>query len=176
MRKYLIIFLAWFFVSADIIKISHFQKDDTNSKIKAAFLYSFTRYFEWPNTNGNFVIAIYGDHQNLINELNKMAISKMVGSQKIEIRHPQSIKELDKANILYILPDKSGSLAEAAGKFKGKGTLIITEKEGLAKVGSTINFIVQENKQNFELNKGNATKAGLKVSKNLDALAATVIN
>ena len=54
--------------------------------------------------------------------------------------------------------------------------LIITEKQGLAKVGATINFIIKENKQNFELNKTAATKAGLNVGSNVEKLAANVFN
>jgi Fe-S cluster assembly iron-binding protein IscA len=153
-----------------------FQKDDTNAKIKAVFLYNFTRYFEWPAKEGNFVITIIGDNPGLVAELNKMAASKMVGSQKIEVQNHQSINSAEKSNILFILPDKSSQLADAMAKYKGKGTLIITEKSGLAKVGATINFIVEENKQKFELNKTAAAKAGLKVGSTLEQLAASVIN
>lgn len=163
-------------MSADVVDYSYYQKDDTNAKIKAVFIYNFTRYFEWPSKNGNFVIALCGDNANLVTELNKMASTKLVGDQKIEIKTVSTIKEAEKANILFLMPDKSGNLADALTKAKGKGTLVITEKNGLAKVGSTINFIIQENKQKFELNKASAAKAGLKVSSTLDQLAAEVIH
>jgi hypothetical protein len=177
MRKLLVIILGFLLLSADIVDYSFYQKDDTNSKIKAAFLYSFTRYFEWPsNQKGNFVIAIHGDNSNLLTELNKMASTKMVGSQKLEIQHLKDYKDASSPNILFILPDKSQSLGDAVSKFKGKGTLIITEKAGLAKVGAAINFVIEENKQQFELNKGSALKAGLKVSSSLESKALRLIN
>jgi hypothetical protein len=59
-------------------------------------------------------------------------------------------------------------------KIRGKSTLIITEKPGLARQGAAINFVVQENKTKFELNKGNAEKYDLKVSSNLLSLAIVV--
>ncbi|MFL5753958.1 MAG: YfiR family protein [Bacteroidia bacterium] len=177
MRKLIVILISFFLLSADIVDYSFYQKDDTNSKIKAAFLYSFTRYFEWPSsTSGNFVIAIHGDSPNLLAELNRMASTKMVGNQKMEILHVKDVKDVHNANILYILPDKSGFLADAVSKFKGKGTLIITEKAGLAKVGAAINFVIEENKQQFELNKTSAIKAGLKVSSSLESKALRLIN
>ncbi len=67
-------------------------------------------------------------------------------------------------------------MAEALSKFKGKSVLIITEKQGLAKVGAAINFIVEESKQKFELNKNAAAKAGLNVGSSIEKLAASVIN
>lgn len=177
MRKILVILVSFLLLSADIVDYSFYQKDDTNSKIKAAFLYSFTRYFEWPTSkNANFIIAIHGDNANLMTELNKMASTKTVGGRKLEIQNIKDVNAAGSPNILFILPDKSNILVDALVKFKGKGTLIITEKPGLAKVGAAINFIVEENKQKFELNKNSATKAGLKVSSSLESLAASIIN
>jgi hypothetical protein len=176
MRRFVFLILAFLTLSADIVQYPPVvQKDDTNAKIKAVFLYNFTRYFEWPGKEGSFIITILGNNPGLVAELNKMAATKLVGAQKIEVKNVINIKDISRTNILFLLPDKSGILADAISKFKGKGTLIITEKQGLAKVGATINFIIRENKQKFELNKSSAAKAGLKVGSTLEQLAANVI-
>jgi hypothetical protein len=52
--------------------------------------------------------------------------------------------------------------------------LIITEKSGLAQKGSSINFIMQDNKWKFELNEAATQSAGLKVSRELSKLAINV--
>lgn len=163
-------------MSADVVEYGYFQKDDTNAKIKAVYLYNFTRYFEWPGSmrEGNFVICTVGSSAGLTAELNKMAQQKMVGNQKIEIKSVASLSEAGKCNILYLIGDNSSVLKEAMGSYKGKGTLIITEKSGMAKAGAIINFIVHENKQAFELNTASAQKSGLKVSTNLKDLAKNV--
>jgi prephenate dehydratase len=174
MRKLLILFIAFFTLSADWVEYPLLvQKDDTQAKIKATYIYGFTKCFEWINNKeGNFTITVLGENSGLVNELNNIAKTKSVGSQKIEI----TINEIDKINILFITPDKSHLLADALSKFKGKSVLIITEKQGLAKVGAAINFIVEENKQKFELNKNAAAKAGLNVGSSIEKLAASVIN
>jgi hypothetical protein len=59
-------------------------------------------------------------------------------------------------------------------KIKGMSTLVVTEKAGLARKGSVINFINVENKQKFELNKTNANKNGLVVSSNLMSLGIAI--
>jgi hypothetical protein len=177
MRRFLIILFSVFFLSFDLVEYSLYQKDDGPSKIKATHLYVFTKYFEWPgNTAATFNISILGDNPGLMSELTKLASTKTVGSKKIEIKNINTLSEANGPEILFILSDKSSVLAEAVSKFKGKGTLIVTEKQGLAKVGSAINFVIVENNIKFELNKTSAGKAGLKVSSKIEPLASKVLD
>jgi len=178
MRKFIFLLIAFLTLSTDWVEYPLLQqKEDTQAKIKAAYIYNFTKYFEWINNKeGNFTITILGENSGLVSELSNMAKTKMVGSQKIEIKNHQLITEIEKSNILFITPDKSPLLADALVKFKGKGVLIITDKQGLAKIGATINFIIEENRQKFELNKAAAAKAGLNVGSSIEKLAANVFN
>lgn len=153
-----------------------FQTEDTNAKVKAVFLYNFTKYIEWPKTykEGNFVVGILSNYNTFFNELNKMSVTKNVGNQKIEIRNINTFDAIGKCHILYVTADKAGEISEITKRLKGKSTLIITEKPGLAKMGAGINFIVKDNKQRFELNKANIERYNLKVSQNLMTLAIVV--
>jgi hypothetical protein len=149
---------------------------DTNAKLKSVFIYNFTRYIEWPADykTGNFVINMFGSNTAMLAELNNMAKTKKVGTQTIEVRNTTSLDGVGKCHILYISPDATNPIADIIAKVKGKATLIITEKPGLAKQGSAINFIVVDSRQKFELNQTNAEKYNLKVSSSLVALAIPV--
>ncbi len=103
-----------------------------------------------------------------------MAAIKQVGNQKLEIRISNTIDVNLKPHIIYILNDASDLLKEVALKFKGKGALIVTEKNGMARAGAAINFVAVDNKQKFEYNKNNAVSAGLKTSDELKNLAIAV--
>lgn len=152
------------------------QSFDTNAKVKAVYLYNFTRYFEWPESmkDGNFVIQIVGTNNNLNQELTKLAATKQVGSQKLEIKSSVAIDKEAKPHILFLLPEVSGVLPEILTKLKGKNTLVITEKAGLAKAGASINFVIIDNKVKFEYNKTSAAKAGLKSNDEIKNLAVAV--
>lgn len=152
------------------------QNYDTNAKVKAVYLYNFTRYFEWPESmkSGNFVIQVIGTNNNLNQELSKLAATKQVGNQKLEIKASPIIDKESKPHIVFLLPESSGSLPEILAKLKGKNTLIITEKAGMAKAGASINFVVDDNKIKFEYNKTNAAKAGLKSNDEIKNLAVAV--
>lgn len=152
------------------------QNIDTNAKIKAVFLYNFTRYFEWPDAKktGNFIIHVVGKNDALVKELNKMAESKMVGNQKMEIVYSAAFDGKTKPHMLFLLPDVSKMIPDITSKLKGKGSLVIAEKDGAAKSGAAINFVIIENKQKFEYSKNSAVKAGLKTSEDFKALAIAV--
>lgn len=152
------------------------QSFDPNAKVKAVFLYNFTKYFEWPEKmkSGNFIIEIIGTNASISQELHKMASSKQIGNQKLEIKNSTIMDASLKPHIIFILSESSDMLKEVSAKSKGKGSLIVTEKNGLAKSGSAINFVVIDNKQKFEYNKNNAIKAGLKTGDGLNSLAIAV--
>lgn len=145
-------------------------------KYQAAFIYNFTKYIEWPSDNrkGDFIIGILGEDAEIISSLERMALNKKVGSQSIEITIFKNKDAIKKCHILFIPKNKSEYLSIISKKTLIHNTLIITSKEGLAKKGSAINFVVRNNKQKFELNKKNAERYNLKVSKLLERLAIII--
>ncbi|HEU4717687.1 MAG TPA: YfiR family protein [Bacteroidia bacterium] len=149
---------------------------DTNARIKSVFIYNFTRYIEWPADykSGNFIINMFGTNAAMLSELNNMAKTKTVGTQKIEIHNTTTLDGIGKCNILYVTPDEATPLTDIIARLKGKSTLLVTEKPGLAKQGSAINFVIVDNRQKFELNQSNAEKYNLTVSSALVALAIPV--
>jgi hypothetical protein len=151
---------------------------DVNSKIKAVFLYNFTRYFEWPEKKklNNFVIYVVGKNENLITELKNLAKSKKVGNQDIEIKNSPAFDPAITSHIIYFTPDISKPVSDAASKNKNKGALVVAETPGACKSGASINFIYTENKLKFEYSKNTAVKAGLKTNEDFKALAAINID
>jgi hypothetical protein len=173
MKKLSYIFFFFFFCTSWIVDKPS-ASEDANAKIKAIYIYNFTKYIEWPDSykQGNFVVGVMGNNISLLNELNKMAASKTVGNQHIEVK---SMTTPDAScHILYVLSDYSSQLNEVIEKMKSKSTLIITDKAGLAAKGAGINFVIQENKQKIELNKANIERYKLKVASSLVELAIQV--
>lgn|GEM_PF-114805 len=151
-------------------------KVDTNAKIKAVFIYNFTRYIEWPSDYqaGEFTIGILGENDALQQELTKMSKVKKVSNQSFSIRTYGSLTEVSNPHILYIPGENTSELNNVVTKLNGKSTLIVTEKPGMARQGSAINFVVDGNRQKFELNKSNVERHNLKVASALEKLAVLV--
>jgi flagellar basal body rod protein FlgG len=75
---------------------------------------------------------------------------------------------------VYIDKSKSGEFAGINDKVKGKGTLVITDKNGLGEKGSAINFKTVDNKMKFELNQKVIEASNLKVSSALTSMAILI--
>jgi hypothetical protein len=76
--------------------------------------------------------------------------------------------------VLYIDKSKSAEFESANNKVKGKGTLVITDKNGLGEKGSSINFKMVDNKLKFELNQKAIEASNLKVSGALSSMAILI--
>ncbi len=177
MKRVVSILIALFCISADWVRMPvGDDPNSSNSKIKATFIYNFTKYIDWPEKykEGNFVIGVLGT-TSFYNDLTALLSTKTVGAQKFEIKSFSSVESVSGiCHILFIPAENSSVLPDVLKKMKGKSTLIITEKSGLAKQGSAINFVVDNNKQRFEMNRTNIEKYSLKVSTTLTALAIPI--
>jgi len=148
------------------------QAQTSNAKMQSVFIYNFTKLINWPAAyqSGNFVIGVLGNSP-IVTELENMASTKKAGSQTIVIEKYASIDAISKCHILVIPQSQSSKIASALGKVGGNNTLVVSDMEGGTKKGASINFVVVDSKQKFELSETNAKNKGLKVGAELLKLA-----
>src|SRR5688572_25673858 len=146
-----------------------------NYKMHTVFIFSFTRYIQWPDTysGGDFEILVMGDSP-IVDELKSMAQAKKVGDRTIKVTRINTPSEIRKCNILFIPASKSAQISEVLGKVTSQSILVITEEPGLAEKGSNVNFIIKDGKLAFELNQSATSKQGLKISNELSRLAILI--
>ncbi len=169
MKKRSFIFILLF----TVVSLSS-QAQDIH-KFHSIFIYNFSKFIQWPTEykSGDFVIGVLGNSP-IKEHLESMAKNKKVGNQSFKVVSFKSPAEIGKCHILYIPTEKSESLEACVSQIQSSATLIITDKPGLAKVGSGINFLIVNGKPKFELNKLAAEKRKLKVSTELAKLAILI--
>lgn len=158
-----------------ILITSTFVVKGQNEKFKALFLYNFTKYIEWPadKQGGDFVIGVLGNSP-IIKELDIIASKKKIGLQPIKVKVFNSINDIGSCHVLFIPSGKSSSLAQVNKKIAEKGILVITDKPGLGKKGSGINYVLNGGHQDFEINKNTIEQQNLKVNSSLFALGTVI--
>ncbi len=146
-----------------------------NYKMHTVFIFSFTRYIQWPASynGGEFEILVLGDSP-IVEELKAMAQAKKVGDRNIKVTRINSPDEIRKCNILFVPAAQSSQIDEVLTKVTSQSILIVTEEPGLGAKGSNVNFITRDGKLAFELNQSAATRQGLKVSNELSRLAILI--
>jgi hypothetical protein len=125
--------------------------------VKAAFLYSFGRYVEWPKAafnerSGEFVIGVCGEDP-FGQVMDRIAQSKTIQGHRIIIQRMATIEELQPCNILFV--SRSIPLAHQIAiinKMRDNGTLLVGELPGFAEHGGGINFFLEGGTVRFEIN------------------------
>jgi hypothetical protein len=150
------------------------QGQDIETNLKAAFLYNFTRYVDWPD-NGEqteFVIGIVGP-SDLDDALKEIARSSEIGNKKIVIRHFDKLEQIEPCQLLFVARRSKMKLAEVLAR-AGKNELTVGEEPGAARSGTIFDFIRVGDKLRFEVNMKALESSGLRISSQLLRLAIVV--
>lgn len=186
MKKAVLIFtlICLVFTAKNITAQNLSANERAMVKIKSVFIYNFTLYIDWPDAykSGKFVVGILADNSNkkltnaMYTELQNMARTKKAGTQPFQIELFSSVNDISKCHIVYMPEGVSNKLSQVIKRIDSKNyhTLIVTDKEGLAKKGAAVNFVRVESRQKFELNEKNAKKYGLKLAAKFKNLAIIV--
>lgn len=157
MKKILLFFLISFIIGLQMAEAQ-------NEKFKALFMYNFTKYLEWPASasQGDFVITVLGDSP-IVDELNVIAQKKQIGFQNLKVKQSGSPAQIPPSQIVYIPSDRTDQIKQVLEKVSDSSTLVITDAVGAIGKGAGINYIVQGEKQKFEISESNISARGIKV-------------
>ena len=147
--------------------------DADESHVKAAFLYKFTSYVDWPdsafgNADAPFVIGVMGS-DTMLETLLQLTAGRKVHERAVVVKKVQAGEPmLGNLHVLFVgRPD--ALRAEIT-----RPVLTVTEADGGMPAGSMINFLVVDRHVRFEIELPSVEKAGLKMSSRLLAVAQKV--
>jgi hypothetical protein len=143
--------------------------------IHANIIYHFTKYVEWPDEQktGDFVIGIVGETP-LTDELKKTVANKTIRDQKIVVKRFETSRAVFSCHILFIAEEETPSVKKIASRTAGMPVLIVTESEGMALRGASINFIIVAERLKLEINKKDIELRHLSIASELLQLGIIV--
>ena len=142
-------------------------------RVKAACLYGFARYVEWPKTEGSkqFSIGILGKDP-FGETLEKIVQQKTVGGRAVVIRHLRSAEQAKECEMVYLgSPEMLAGLLRAVAH---AGVLTVGESRQFTAGGGMIGFVMVDESVRFDVNTAGIAKAGLMASARLLQLASSV--
>ncbi|HEV2425792.1 MAG TPA: YfiR family protein [Terriglobia bacterium] len=144
-------------------------------QVKAAFVYNFARFVDWPEgtPEQTFVIGILGEDP-LGRALEAVVNQKTVNGRPIVVRRIASAAAGRDCRVVFISASEQRRVPAILDVLKGSAVLTVGESEGFAKQGGMINFIMEDDRVRFEVNVDAAEQARLKISSRLLRLARIV--
>lgn len=150
----------------------------TQYQVEAAFLYHFTKYVTWPprafaTPDDPILIGVLGDDPFGEDLDRTLAREKPVQGRWVRVVRSRNIADLVRCHVLYFGPSEEPRLPQAFAALERAHSpaLTVGEMKGFLREGGAIRFLVESNKVRFEIDGGNAQRAGLTLSSRLLSLA-----
>lgn len=165
-------------------------------QIKAAFLYNFIKFVDWPkektaDSNEPMTIGIIG--KDPFGKAFEPIKNKKVKNRKVVIKQFKGFEELKKSgqtsnaqvqrqikalricHLLFICSSEQNKLKEITNSVKDHHVLTVGDTKGFLESGGIIKFRMEEKKVRFEINLAAAKQAKLKIRSQLLRLAKRVV-
>lgn len=147
----------------------------TADEVKAAFLYRFVGYAEWParaKPATTIVIGVLGAAAVQL-ALQRIAVSGKDRTPPISVRQVLSSDDMGGVHALFIGAKENARLSKLVTLAQQSPVLIVTEAPDGLDRGGMINFVTGTRVQ-FEVSVGNATRAGIRLNARLLSVALRV--
>lgn len=147
--------------------------------VKAAFVYKFLAYVEWPATSFDsadtpLVIGVQGA-DDIAAELQQIVAGRAVGDRPLQVKRLREGDAVAGLHVLVVGRSEAARIAPLARALQGRPTLVVTESPAGLNAGSMINLVVAaDGRVRFEVALDPVERAGLKLSSRLLALAQAV--
>ena len=145
--------------------------------IKAAYLYNFAKFVEWPlrtfpADDAPLSICIVGD--NPFGNTLEMLAGKAVKNHPVEVLHVPEATRLDLCHIVFIGRAEQRRFKVILAKIARLPILTVSDISDFAQAGGIIGFFEAEQRIRFSINIAAAEQANLKLSSQLLKLAVIV--
>jgi hypothetical protein len=147
-------------------------------QVKAAFLFNFARFVEWPpNASADATapvdFCVLGDDP-FGDALDRAVAGKTLNDRAMVVRRGKKVQELNGCEVLFISSSEKGRLAGILEALRSVHVLTVGECEDFAAQGGGVQFTLEDNHVRFIINVDATDRAGLKVSSKLLSLAHVV--
>jgi hypothetical protein len=149
----------------------------TERQVKAAFLYRFTDYVQWPESafarpDAPLVIGVLGDNA-MATELQTIASGRTVRGHPVAVKAYKEREPLTGAHVVFIAEPANAQLRALVRSVEGP-VLVVTDSEDGLTAGGVINFVMVEGRIRFEVSLANAGARSLALGSGLLSVALNV--
>jgi len=146
-------------------------------QLKAALLYSFTKYVDWPperfsNPDSPIVIGILGKNP-FGDELEKIVEGRKVNGHGFLVTPVYSSKQISTVHVLFVAAgEEPRVVGDSMDLIQAPGVLTVGETEQFTVLGGVITFVTVGDKVHFEVNRDAAERGGVNLTPQLLKLSS----
>jgi hypothetical protein len=146
-------------------------------EVKAAFLYNFAKFIEWPTSSGgpapaDVVLCVVGPDP-FGPTLTALADRDDDG-RHLKVRHLVDLGGDPGCHIAFISAVERPRLGSILARATAQHVVTVADLDGFARAGGVIQFVLEDGRVRFWINRGAAARSGVQLSSRLLALAHIV--
>jgi len=141
--------------------------------VKAAYIYNFAKFIQWPDEKGSTLRLCDLGHDSLDKSLD-ILIGKPVRTMQISVRHAVGLHDVPQCDLIYVPAGYAQTLERVRQVVNGYPILIVTESATALPKGAMVALIESDSRIVFEVDLGLARQLGLQVSGKMLQLARKV--
>jgi hypothetical protein len=145
--------------------------------VKAAFLYNFAKFVEWPAlpAAAPLVVCIVG-HDGIAAAFIETVRGQNISGHSFDVWVLQDSSRWRACHLLFIADAETRRSAGGLDEIKRLPVLTVSDNKGFALAGGIIELYVEAGRMRFAINLDAADRAGLRVSSRLLGLAKVIRN
>jgi hypothetical protein len=148
----------------------------TDYDVKAAYLYNFGRFVEWPAKaapDGSFTVCVLGQDP-FGPTLDATLSGETIGGKSVVAKRISGPEESGSCQILFLSLTEGSHLNKIISTVNKEPVLTVSDMPQFAQRGGMIQFVLEGKKVRFEVNLTATQHAGLTLSSELLKVATTV--
>jgi YfiR/HmsC-like len=153
----------------------------TEYAVKAAFLYHFAKFIEWPASVGGpspkaVTLCVVGNDPfgDALDELASRGVEGLAEGIRVRVLHVAGPTLEAGCHIAFISNSERPRLAAHLADAAQAHAVTVSDLDGFAEAGGAIQFVIEDGKVRFWINRSAAEQAGVRLSSRLLALARIV--
>jgi hypothetical protein len=149
--------------------------DSPEYDVKAAFLFNFAKFVEWPpssfaGSNAPLVICVLG-HDPFGSTLDDVVRDERANDRTLVVQRPARVDAARSCHILFVSASEQARFAEILGAVDRARTLTVADAPGFLEAGGHVRFFLAANHVRFEINADTTEHAAFRVSSKLMRVA-----
>jgi hypothetical protein len=148
----------------------------TEYELKAAFLFNFARFVEWPQPSARddaLVLGVLGEDP-FGPVLDETIRGKTVGGRSLTARRLRRLADCGGCNLVFVASSERARVSQVLHAISAPGVLTVGETEQFAERGGVIELAVEFGKIRLIINTDAATRSGVRISAKLLSMATIV--
>lgn len=151
----------------------------SENEVKAAFLFNFTKFVEWPErflgpVESPFAFCLFGE-TTVAESLEEAVRGRHVRGRPAVVRRASDLADLGGCRILFVGRSEAGRVSEVVAALRDRPVLTVGDHAGFVGAGGMIELVLRQRRVRFRVDHSAASRAGLAISAKLLGLAERVL-